>query len=288
MRSHTEQELQPLVAQALAEDIGQGDVTTECIVPPELVLSGQFVARQPGVVAGLEVARLTFALLDEQVRLTGLVGDGQAVETGQVVATVWGPGRALLTGERGALTVVQRMSGMAPLTRQLVEAVADTGALILDTRKTAPGLRLLDKWAVRLGGGQNHRFGLDDMVLIKENHIAAAGSLAEAIARVRAGDERRRLLEVEVSSLAELQAALAMPVDRILLDNMSLEQMGQAVQLAGGRVPLEASGTVGPETAAAIAATGVDYISCGMLTHSVRALDISLLLGPPESSPQLS
>jgi nicotinate-nucleotide pyrophosphorylase (carboxylating) len=174
------------------------------------------------------------------------------------------------------------MSGIATLTRRFVEAVQGTPAVILDTRKTAPGLRLLDKWAVRLGGGQNHRFGLYDMALIKENHIAAVGgSISAAVARVRAGDDQKRPIEVEVRNLAELQEALTLPVDRILLDNMSLAEMCEAVRLAEGRVPLEASGNISLENIAAVAATGVDYISIGMITHSVRALDISLLLDDP-------
>ena len=231
-----------------------------------------------GVVAGLEVVGLTFALVDEVVQFTPLVADGDQVEIGQVIATVEGPGQALLSGERVALNFLQRMSGIATLTYRFVEAVQGTSAVILDTRKTAPGLRPLDKWAVHLGGGQNHRFGLYDMVLIKDNHIAAVGSISEAVARVRAKDERGRPIEVEVKTLAELQEALPLGIDRIMLDNMSLAEMREAVQLTNGRVPLEASGNVALDTVAAIAATGEDYISIGMLTHSVEALDISLEL----------
>ncbi len=269
---------EPIVCRALAEDIGEGDVTTRCTVPPEMALTGQFIAKETGVVAGLVVARLAFTLLDQTVQFTPYVAEGAEVEAGQVVATVRGPGQALLSAERVALNFLQRMSGIATLTRRFVEVVAGTAAVILDTRKTAPGLRLLDKWAVRLGGGQNHRFGLDDMVLIKENHIAAVGSISAAVARVRAGDDRKRLIEVEVRNLAELQEALALKVDRILLDNMSLAEMREAVRLTEGRVPLEASGNVTLDNVAAVAATGVDYISIGILTHSVRALDISLML----------
>jgi nicotinate-nucleotide pyrophosphorylase (carboxylating) len=268
----------PLIEQALAEDIGDGDITTLCTVPAELKLRGRFIAKQAGVVAGLEIARLTFGLLDEQVRMTSDVADGSPVAKGQIIATVTGPGRALLSGERVALNFLQRMSGIATLTHRFVEAVRGTGAVILDTRKTAPGLRLLDKWAVRLGGGQNHRAGLYDMVLIKDNHIAAVGTISEAVARVRAGDPRQRAIEVEVKNLAELEEALALKLDRILLDNMSLAEMREAVRLAGGRTPLEASGNVDLENVAAIAAAGVDYISIGKLTHSAAALDISLLL----------
>jgi nicotinate-nucleotide pyrophosphorylase (carboxylating) len=274
-------QVKTLIHQALTEDIGEGDVTTLSIVPPDLWLEGRFIAKQAGVVAGLEVVRLTFGLLDERVQLTPQVTDGAWVEKGQIIATLAGPGRALLSGERVALNFLQRMSGIATLTRRFVERVQGSSATILDTRKTAPGLRLLDKWAVRLGGGQNHRTGLYDMALIKENHIAAAGSISAAVARVRAGDPQRRAIEVEVKNLAELEEALSLGLDRILLDNMNLEEMRQAVKVTAGRVPLEASGNVELENVAAIAATGVDYISAGKLTHSVTALDISLLLDNP-------
>ncbi len=268
----------PTIQRALDEDIGDGDVTTLCTVPPEAMLDGQFIAKEAGIIAGLEVAKLTFSLMDDRVRFISLVADGDQVEAGKVIAEVSGPGRALLSGERVALNFLQRMSGIATLTRHFVEAVQDTSAVILDTRKTAPGLRPLDKWAVRLGGGQNHRFGLYDMVLIKDNHIAAVGSISEAVARVRAQDEQERAIEVEVTTLAELREALELDLDRILLDNMSLGEMREAVRMAGGRIPLEASGNVTLENVADIAATGVDYISIGMLTHSARALDISLSL----------
>ena len=271
-------QVQTMIARALSEDIGDGDVTALCTISPTTTLSGQFLAKEMGVVAGLEVVGLTFALVDEAVQFTPLIADGDQVEIGQVIATVEGPGQALLSGERVALNFLQRMSGIATLTRRFVEVVQSTSAVILDTRKTAPGLRPLDKWAVRLGGGQNHRFGLYDMVLVKDNHIAAVGSISEAVARVRAKDERGRPIEVEVKTLAELQEALPLGVDRIMLDNMSLAEMREAVQLTNGRVPLEASGNVALDTVAAIAATGVDYISIGMLTHSVEALDISLEL----------
>ena len=269
---------QGIIRRALVEDIGDGDVTTRWTVPAEARLTGQFIAKESGIMAGLEVARLTFSSVDDRVQFTTHAADGDRVAAGQIVATVRGPGQALLSGERVALNFLQRMSGIATLTRRFVEAVSRTSAVILDTRKTAPGLRPLDKWAVRLGGGQNHRFGLYDMVLIKENHITAAGSITQAVARVRAGDAARRPIEVEVKNLAELQEILALQVDRILLDNMSLHDMRAAVQVAEGRVPLEASGNISLQNVADVAATGVDYISVGQLTHSVRALDISLLL----------
>ena len=278
MLNATLDQVQTIVARALGEDVGDGDVTTLCTISPTATLSGQFIAKEAGVVAGLGVVGLTFSLVDEAVQFIPLIADGDQVEIGQQIATVDGPGQALLSGERVALNFLQRMSGIATLTRRFVEAVQATSAVILDTRKTAPGLRHLDKWAVRLGGGQNHRFGLYDMVLIKDNHIAAVGSISEAVARVRAQDERRRPIEVEVKTLAELQEALPLEVDRIMLDNMSLAEMREAVHLTDGRVPLEASGNVALENVAAIAGTGVDYISIGALTHSVEALDISLEL----------
>jgi nicotinate-nucleotide pyrophosphorylase (carboxylating) len=272
------EQLKPIIQAALTEDIGDGDVTTNCIIPQDAWLEGRVMAKAAGAVAGLEVVQLTFGLLDERVQLIANVNDGDSVALGQIIASISGPGRALLSGERLALNLLQRMSGIATLTRQFVQATRGTRAIILDTRKTAPGLRHFDKLAVRLGGGQNHRFGLFDMVLIKDNHIAAAGSITEAVRHVRAGDEHKRAIEVEVKNQEELQETLTLDVDRIMLDNMSLAQMRAAVELTAGRVPLEASGNVSLETVSDIAATGVDYISAGTLTHSVKALDISLLL----------
>lgn len=279
-------QVRKIIHQALEEDIGDGDITTLSIVLPEIVLSGQFVAKECGVIAGLEVAAMTFSEVDPRVQFTPCFADGDRISKGQVITTVRGAGRALLAAERVILNFLQRMSGIATLTRSFVEAVQETKAVILDTRKTVPGLRVLDKWAVRLGGGQNHRFGLYDMVLIKENHIAAAGSLTEAVRRVRATDQRNRAIEVEVGSLSELAEALGNDVDRVLLDNMSLEEMREAVRVVHGRVPLEASGNITLENVASVAATGVDYISIGALTHSVRALDISFLIESKEADIQ--
>jgi nicotinate-nucleotide pyrophosphorylase (carboxylating) len=274
--SRLEVEVNAIVRRALEEDLGDGDVTTRCTIGPDAWVTGRLLAKAPGVVAGLEVVRSVFGLLDARVRLAPRVADGEEVEARTVVADISGPGRAVLSGERVALNFLQRMSGIATLTRRFVEAARGTRAVILDTRKTAPGLRALDKWAVRLGGGQNHRMGLYDMVLIKDNHIAAVGSITEAVARVRAGDPRHRPIEVEVTTLAELGEALALGVDRIMLDNMSHEQMREAVRITSGRIPLEASGGVRLDTVQAIAATGVDFISAGAITHSISALDISL------------
>lgn len=265
-----------IIANALAEDIGDGDVTALLTIPETAMVDGDFIAKEAGVAAGLTAVAQVFAQLSDQVQVTPLVADGAFVAARQVIATIHGPGRAILTGERVALNFLQRMSGIATLTRRYVDAAQGTRAMILDTRKTAPGLRVLDKWAVRLGGGQNHRFGLYDMAMIKDNHIAAVGSLAAAVQRVRHGDPRQRPIEVEVTSLEQLSEALQQPVDRIMLDNMSLTQMAEAVRMTAGRIPLEASGNVNLNTVAAIAATGVDFISAGALTHSVKALDISL------------
>jgi len=277
MKPDHDAEITAIVRRALEEDIGDGDVTTECIVPPELWLEGRLVARAAGVIAGLEIACLAFTLLDERVQFETLVMDGEAVKPMQELARVSGPGRALLTGERTALNLLQRISGIATQTRRYVEAVRDSQAVILDTRKTAPGLRALDKLAVRLGGGQNHRAGLYDMALIKNNHIAAVkGDLKKTVSLIREGDPGHQLVEIEVRDLDQLRQALLLDVDRILLDNMSVDQLRQAVVMTAGKVPLEASGGITLENVADIAHTGVDYISVGVLTHSVQALDISL------------
>jgi len=277
--------IEDVVRRALDEDIGDGDVTTNCTVPEDLWLTGRFVAKAEGVIAGLDVATLAFTLLDARVQVVRRVEDGMTVAPRQTIATVEGPARALLTGERTALNILQRMSGIATATRRFVEAVAGTRAIILDTRKTAPGLRALDKLAVRAGGGMNHRLGLFDMVMIKNNHIAACGgSITRAVEAVRACDAAnpkhaaRCKIEVEVRDFRELEEALALDVDLIMLDNMSVEDMCRAVKIVNGRVPLEASGNVALDTVRAIAETGVDYISIGALTHSVKALDISLWL----------
>lgn len=275
--------MRQIVSRALDEDIGDGDVTSLTILAEDAVVNGRFLAKAPGIIAGLDVVQLAFCLVDEDIQFVPLVQDGGAVQKGDLIATVSGSGRGVLSGERVALNFLQRMSGIATLTRAFVTAVQPHKAVVLDTRKTAPGLRMLDKTAVCLGSGQNHRFGLFDMALIKENHIAAAGGITAAVQRVRSGDEQQRPIEVEVTNLEELQEALTLPVERIMLDNMSLAEMREAVALVNGRVPLEASGNVTLQTINDIAATGVDYISVGALTHSVPALDISLLLESGDS-----
>jgi nicotinate-nucleotide pyrophosphorylase (carboxylating) len=268
-----------LIQRARDEDAGdKGDVTTIATIPADLHYSGTMLAKATGVVAGLVVARQSFLQVDPTIEFTPLVEDGTPVTRGMDIAKVTGPARGLLTGERIALNFLQRMSGIATATSRYVAAVAGTRARILDTRKTVPGLRLLDKWAVVLGGGYNHRIGLYDMAMIKDNHIAAAGGITAAVERVRDYWGQQLPVEVEVGNLVQLEEALALDVDQIMLDNMSLVDMSEAVKITDGRVPLEASGNVSLETVAAIAATGVDYISVGKLTHSVEALDISFNL----------
>lgn len=264
-----------LLRRSLAEDIGRGDVTSESIIPFEATLRGQIIAKQSGVVAGLDMAAETFRLVDARVSFTPLVAEGSRVENRQTLARVSGPARALLTAERTALNVLGRMSGIATLTRQFVDAVAGTRTAILDTRKTAPGLRALDKLAVRRGGGQNHRIGLYDMILIKDNHIDFAGSLPEAVRRARAANTGLEI-EVEARTLEDVRAALELGVERILLDNMPPPVMVEAVALTAGRARLEASGNITLENVRRVAETGVDFISTGALTHSPKVFDVSL------------
>ena len=263
------------IRRALEEDVGTGDATTDSIVPVNASLRGHIVAKQSGVVAGLEVARRVFHQLSEKVTFDARVDEGAQVDARTVLVELDGPARALLTGERTALNFLGRMSGIATATRQYMDAVAGTKAVILDTRKTVPGLRETDKLAVRLGGGENHRTGLFDMVLIKDNHIDFAGSITAAVQRVR--DNTSGLeIEVETRTLDDVREALELGVERILLDNMSLEMMREAVTITGGRAKLEASGNVTIENVRQVALTGVDYISVGALTHSVKVFDVSL------------
>lgn len=271
-------EIRDIIRRALEEDMGEGDITSESTIPPQQILTGTFIAKAPGIIAGLAVASETFKMLDKKIIFSQKISDGGTVLKGQIIAKVRGKGRALLGAERTALNFLQRMSGIATLTRSFVDAVRGTNAVILDTRKTAPGLRLLDKQAVVLGGGVNHRFGLFDMVLIKDNHIAAAGGITQAVTKVWAADKKDRPLEVEVKNLDELREALLLKPDRILLDNMDTQTMRKAVAITSGRASLEASGNITLRNAAAAARTGVDMISIGALTHSVSALDISFLL----------
>ncbi len=267
-------EILDCIRRALDEDIGTGDATTLSIVPPEAAMRGQIIAKQDGIIAGLDAARAAYQLLDSDVDFAAQVEDGSRVTRGGILVLVSGRARSLLTAERTALNFLGRMSGIATLTRQFVDAVAGTRAVILDTRKTAPGLRAVDKLAVKLGGGGNHRIGLYDMILIKDNHIDYAGGIEEAVRRARAA--RSGLpIEVEARTLGDVNIALQLGVERILLDNMSVEEMAEAVRLTNGRAKLEASGNVTLENVRAIAETGVDFISVGALTHSAKAFDVS-------------
>lgn len=268
-----------LIDLALREDIGGGDITSVATVPAGHQAQGTLLAKAPGVISGLEVAREVFQRVDPAVTLTPLVHDGQRVEAKTPIATVAGPARSLLASERVALNLLQRLSGVATVTARYVDAVCGTHARIVDTRKTTPGLRALEKAAVRHGGGHNHRFGLTDGVLIKDNHLAAVGGpdrVARAIALAREAAPHTLRIEVEVATLQELAEALGAAADIVMLDNMDVETMREAVEMTAGRALLEASGGVSLDTVAAIAATGVDLISVGALTHSAPALDISL------------
>nr|WP_205621043.1 carboxylating nicotinate-nucleotide diphosphorylase [Intrasporangium chromatireducens] len=269
--------LEPLAKSALLEDLGRaGDLTTDAIIPVGVRDRFVFAAREPGTVAGLDLARLTFTLIDPSVTFTAHVADGDRVAPGDRVATVEGSARSLLTAERVALNFLGHLSGVATATRTLVDAVAHTPARIACTRKTTPGLRAVEKYAVRAGGGSNHRFGLDDAVLVKDNHIAVAGSVTEAVRRVRAHVGHLVAIEVEVDTLDQLQELLLDPVHAVLLDNMTPETTAKAVAIVGGRMVTEASGQVTVQTAPALAEAGVDLISAGWITHSARCLDIGL------------
>jgi nicotinate-nucleotide pyrophosphorylase (carboxylating) len=269
--------IEPLVRQALAEDLGRaGDITTDAIIPEEAMVRAVIAAREAGVVAGLIAADLAFRLIDPGVRLVPRAPDGAEIVKGDVIADLEGPARAILTAERVALTFMGHLSGVATATHQLVSRIARTKARIICTRKTTPGLRILEKYAVRCGGGLNHRFGLDDAVLVKDNHIAAAGSIEAVVAALRGRLGPMVKIEIEVDTLAQLETALALGIDAILLDNMPPEMMARAVAITKGRAKLEASGGVTLERVRAIAESGVDYISSGAITHSVRNLDLGL------------
>ena len=276
-------DIMPIIARALAEDVGDGDITTKWTVPFAKRANAKIIAKADGVIAGLDVARWVFEAIDKAMVFAARVKDGDRVVAGDVLVEVSGSARGLLTGERVALNFLQRMSGIATMTAQFVAAVQGTKARILDTRKTAPGLRVLDKYAVAIGGGANHRAGLYDMVLIKENHIEAADGIGPALLAVWKGmdfEGREVRVEVEVESLSQLDEVLVLGADRVMLDNMSLNDMREAVQrarrLKGKKPELEASGNVSLKGVRAIAETGVDFISIGALTHSVGALDISM------------
>jgi nicotinate-nucleotide pyrophosphorylase (carboxylating) len=267
----------PIVRAALAEDLGRaGDLTAQACIPADVRLSVAFATRRGGVVAGLSCARLALAELDPTAEFRPMVRDGDVIAAGAILAEAHGNARAILTAERTALNLLGRLCGVATLTQDYVDAVAGTKARITDTRKTTPGLRALEKYAVRCGGGVNHRFGLDDAILIKDNHVAACGSVGEALRRAKAFAGHLVKIEVEVDSLIQLREALGHDPDVIMLDNFSLEDLREAVAIADGCVTLEASGGVTLETVRQIAETGVDVISVGALTHSARVLDIGL------------
>ncbi|NPV82958.1 MAG: carboxylating nicotinate-nucleotide diphosphorylase [Candidatus Aminicenantes bacterium] len=274
------QRIDHLIDLALAEDLPAGDITTEAIIPEEELARAMFQAKQVGVLAGIEVANRVFLRLDPGVEFIKRLEDGQAFEPGQVLAEVSGRAASLLKGERTALNFLQRLSGVASLTRLFVEATGGTRARILDTRKTTPGWRQLEKYAVRMGGGTNHRMSLSDMMLIKDNHLRQAGGIAPALKKAREYLRARSLadvkIEVEATSLAEVREALDNGADWIMLDNMTVEEIRAAVELVSGRVPLEASGRVNLQNVRELALTGVDYISVGALTHSFKSADISL------------
>jgi len=269
--------LKPLVENALTEDLGRrGDVTSQATIPADMQAQLQIKARQAGVICGIDLARLSFALVDAQIEFIAQVQDGETVEAGAVLATVKGNARHLLTAERTALNFMTHLSGIATATRQIVDSVAQYPAQITCTRKTIPGLRIVQKYAVRCGGGRNHRLGLDDAILIKDNHIAIAGDIKTAIQQAQKFAGHLIPIEVEVDTLEQLEQALDAGVSLVLLDNMSPETLSKAVAMCQGRAKTEASGGITPETVQAAASTGVDFIAMGYLTHSTTALDIGL------------
>jgi len=269
--------IEPIVETALLEDIGrQGDLTSDAVVAPDKTARAQFVARQDGCVAGIDAARTALRLVDPTIKIAVALPDGSSVSSGETIAHIEGAARSLLTGERVALNFLGHLSGIATATQNIVEAVAGTNAKICCTRKTTPGLRALEKYAVRAGGGVNHRFGLDDCILIKDNHIAVAGSITNAVKAARARSGHMTKIEIEVDTLDQLREALGTQIDAVLLDNMTNEQLREAIKIVDGRVATEASGRVTIDTAPAIAATGVDLISVGWITHSAPCLDIGL------------
>ena len=268
------------VKRVLAEDLGSGgDVTSKATIAEDARFSSQISAREPLVVAGLDLATAFFQALDEEAIVEQLTRDGERAEAGAVLMRLRGNARAMLAAERSALNTMQHLSGIATLTRRYVDAIAGTGAVLLDTRKTIPGLRALEKYAARMGGAQNHRMRLDDGMLIKDNHVAVAGGVGPAVSAARAADTGLEI-QVEVDSLAQVEEALAAGADRLLLDNMDLSTLRKAVKLVAGRVPLEASGGVRLETIRAVAETGVDYISVGRITQSAPAVDIGMDYAP--------
>ena len=265
-----------LIETALEEDIGTGDITTACCIPVGSTAYGRFLAKEEGVVCGLDVARRVFLRVDPNTKFTARKKDGDRVSLREIIAEVSGDAHSLLTAERVALNLMQRMSGIATRTAEAVKAVAGTHARICDTRKSTPGMRVLEKYAVRVGGGSNHRFNLADGILIKDNHIVAAGGITAAVRAAKANAPHTLKIEVETENEEQIREALSAGADIIMLDNMTVPQMADAVRLIAGRAVTEASGNMGDRDLAEVASTGVDLISIGALTHSVRSLDISL------------
>jgi len=268
-----------IIKNALEEDLGWGDVTTDSTIPVQAQIKGSFIAKEAGVLCGIEVCKRVYELLDSTILFEILIKDGQKVQQGDIIAKITGPARSILKGERVSLNLMQRMSGIATAANKYAEAVQGTNAKVVDTRKTMPGLRILDKYSVMTGGCHNHRFNLSDLILIKDNHIKAAGGITPAVKAAKEKLSHALKIEVEVESLEQLREALDAGADIVMLDNMTLDMMREAVQIAKGKALLEASGNValeGERSAKAIAQTGVDIISVGALTHSVSALDISL------------
>jgi nicotinate-nucleotide pyrophosphorylase (carboxylating) len=269
--------IEPVVRAALLEDLGRaGDLTTDAIIPADMTTRAVIAARQPGVVAGLDLAVLAFRLIDPRIEVHIHKADGARLTPGDDIATLSGPARGILTAERVALNFMGHLSGIASATAAIADAISPYGTKVTDTRKTTPGLRQVQKYAVRVGGGANHRFGLDDAILIKDNHVAVAGGIKPAIARARAYAGHLVKIEVEVDTLDQLREALDAGVEAVLLDNMTPDQLREAVALVDGRAITEASGGITPDTAPLIAASGVDLMSVGWLTHSVRVLDLGL------------
>lgn len=276
--------LEDTLRRALQEDLGRGDVTSEALLPEGLIAEARIVSRSRGVLAGSRAAAQVFRLLDPDTEYQFLVDDGGCLAPGQSLALLKGKARALLGGERVALNLLQRLSGIATATSLAVEAVAGSGLRVLDTRKTTPGLRALEKEAVRAGGGVNHRFGLDDAVLIKDNHLCLCGGPARAVALARQSVGPLMKIEVEAETLAQVEEALAASADVIMLDNMPLDQIRRAVSLVAGRCLLEASGNLKPEDLPALAEAGVDFVSLGWLTHSAPPLDLSMRMTPLDTN----
>lgn len=267
-----------IITRALKEDIGTGDITTMSIVPAGQTINGRFIAKEAGIICGLEIVRRVFEIVNNEIQFKPLVNEGDAVLTGEVIASISGPAVGILMGERVALNFLQRLSGISSKTASLAKIIEGTGARITDTRKTTPGLRVFEKYAVKIGGGMNHRFNLSDGVLIKDNHIAAAGGISNAIEAARNSIPHTLKIEVEVETMEQIEEALKAGADIIMLDNMDIPAMKEAVAKINGRALVEASGNMGDKDLRAVAETGVDIISIGALTHSVKAMDISLKL----------